>query len=185
MKFLKYAIATTLFVVAAAANEMSAKGKMAPRVYMYGFSASFNDSIVFFTDVVTLDSAWMDTKTKFLLGRNNYAMQLKNYLAEKKSMPNRTCVVMFGTKRNKVEEDFMKMKRLYTEKAKKGYDVRNVPSTDFTFTPIDMSEEEEAKTERAEKTKKAKKNKRPDMKGKKPDGGMMPPPGNGQMPPQM
>lgn len=142
MKPLNYAIAATSLFLALAATNVAAKGKMMPKVYMYGFSASFNDSIVYFTDVVEVDSAWLDTKTDFLLGRERYSLQLKNYLSGSLGQPNRTCIVMFNTNRNKVEEDYTKMRKLYSDKTKNLYDVRNIASTDFTFHPVDISEEE-------------------------------------------
>lgn len=56
--------------------QTTAKGKMEPR-YVFGFSASFADSTVYFTDIQKLDSTWIDTKSKFLLGREQYSSQLK------------------------------------------------------------------------------------------------------------
>ena len=69
----------------------SAKKVITPKVYMYGFAASFNDSIVHFTDIQTLDSVWIDSKTGFLLGRENYSFQLRDYLGSQQ-MPQRTCI---------------------------------------------------------------------------------------------
>ena len=177
MKSLKYAVCAAIVALTLAAVEVQGKAKMVPKLYVYGFSASFSDSIVYFTDVQEVDSAWMDTKTEFLLGRDNYSLQLKNYLAQVMAMPNRTCVVMFGKKKNKVEKYYLKLKKQYTSaKSRAKYDVRNVNSTDFRFKGIDMSFIIEAD----EDTKKAEKPAAPDRK--KPGRGEMPP--NGQpMPP--
>ena len=76
-------------------TEISAKGKIVPEMYIFGFSASFKDSVVYFTEINKIDSAWIDSKTGFLLGRDNYAYQLKNYLTQDKNNPNRTCIVIF------------------------------------------------------------------------------------------
>lgn len=157
----------------ALAATAAGKGKMMPRVYMYGFSASFTDSTVYFTNVQAVDSVWIDTKTNFLLGRENYSIQLKDMLASKMGAPNRTCIVMFSTKRNKVEKDFVKMRRKYTEKAKNHYDVRYIADTDFRFKPIDMSYEEAKPEEKAEQPK-APQGEKPGMNGGRPPQG--PPP---------
>ena len=53
-------------------------GKQA--VYLYGFAASFNDSIVYFTDLQTIAQAEID-KHNFLYGREEYSNQLRDYLA--------------------------------------------------------------------------------------------------------
>lgn len=181
MKSTRHAIIAAALLMALAITGASAKGKMVPKVYMYGFSASFNDSIAYFTDVVEVDSAWMDTKTDFLLGRDSYSQQLKSYLSQTMGQPNRTCIVMFGTKRSKVEEDYTKMKKLYTEKAKNQYDVRNIASTDFTFSPVNMSEVE-MDEEQTEQPKEEKQKPRP---GDRPKPGDSPEPGQGAPMPRM
>lgn len=181
MKSARHAIMAAAALAALAATGASAKGTMVPKVYMYGFAASFNDSTAYFTDVVEVDSAWMDTKTDFLLGRDSYAQQLKSYLSQTLGQPNRTCIVMFSTKRSKLEEDYTKMRKLYTEKANNQYDVRNIASTDFTFAPVSMSEAE-TEEEQAEKPEKEDKKPRP---GDRPKPGDRPGPGQGAPTPRM
>ncbi len=177
MKSLKYAVCAAIMTLALSAVEVQGKAKMVPRLYVFGFSASFTDSIVYFTNVQPVDSAWMDTKTDFLLGRDNYSLQLKNYLAQNMSMPNRTCVVFFGKNRNKVEKDFLKLKKQYTSaKSRAKYDVRHLNSNDFKFKAIDMSfiieaDEEAEEQEKTEKTKR----KRPEGVGMQSGNGGMPP----------
>lgn len=143
MRFIKYVMIAFVLVFAFTTTEMSAKKKMVPSVYMFGFSASFADSTVYFTDMQQVDSAWIDSKTKFLLGRDNYALQLKNYFANSLKMKNRTCVVIFGIKRKDAEKKYNKMKRIYTVKAKNKYDVKYLNASDFKFNCIDMSVEGE------------------------------------------
>ena len=94
-----------------------------------------------FTDVQKVDSAWIDTKTKFLLGRDNYSYQLKNFLAGKRQEQNRTCLVMYGLTKKEAEKKYLKMKKLYTEKSRGMFDVRYINEADFKFMPIDMSYE--------------------------------------------
>lgn len=177
MKPIKYAVCAAIMALALTNTQVQGKAKMVPRLYMFGISASFTDSVVYFTDVQPVDSAWMDTKTDFLLGRDNYSLQLKNHLSQHLSMPNRTCIVFFGKNRSAVEKDYLKLKKQYTAaNSRTKYDVRNINSADFRFKGIDMSFIIEAD----EDTKKAEKPAAPDRK--KPGRGEMPP--NGQpMPP--
>ena len=56
------AIAATLLI----AVSMQAKDEM-KRIYIFGFASSFNDSIVCFTDVQAVDSAWLNSKNHFLV----------------------------------------------------------------------------------------------------------------------
>lgn len=139
MKPLKYIFIAAVLVSAFAVTGISAKNKMVPRMYMFGFSASFTDSIVYFTNVQDVDNAWIESKGKFLLGRDNYSYQLRNYLADVHKMPNRTCVVIYALTKKKAEEKFIKMKRKYTVKAKTPYDVRYINDSDFRFNAIDMT----------------------------------------------
>lgn len=141
MRLLRYVLGALLIATFFVAEEASAKGKVVPNIYIFGFSASFSDSIVYFTDVQKVDSAWIDTKSKFLLGRENYSYQLKNYLANKLNQKNRTCLVMYGRSRKEAEDKYLKMKKIYVDKGKGLYDVRYIREAEFKFLPIDMSYE--------------------------------------------
>ena len=74
-------MAAAIMLVGGMSLGASAKVKCVPKVYAIGFAASFNDSIVYFTDIQEIDSAWINDKNKFLIGRDNYSYQLKNYFA--------------------------------------------------------------------------------------------------------
>ena len=139
MKILKY-ILFSLLIAVAIPTEMQAKRMKAPKMYMFGFSASFQDSIVYMTDVQEVEGAWYDTKTKFLMGRQHYSYQLKDFLANNKEQPNRVCVVMYALTRKEAEKKFIKLRKEYTIKAKGKYDVRYLTTADFQFQPVDMSE---------------------------------------------
>ena len=95
MKSVKFLFLAAALMALSAAPEASAKRKMLPKTYMFGFSASFRDSTVYFTNVQAVDSVWVETKGDMLLGRNVYSYQLKNYM-NGLGMPHRTCVVMFA-----------------------------------------------------------------------------------------
>ena len=153
-------VVVILLTTLCGATDANAKSKMMPKMYLFGFSASFKNSVVYFTDIQEVDSAWMDTKTKFLLGRDMYSSQLKDYLGQSIQDPHRTCVVMFATSREKAEKKYMKLKKTYTVKAKSkdGYDVKHLGINEFRFKPVDMSPDvEESPKEIKKKEKKEKK----------------------------
>ncbi len=140
-------------------QHVQAKNEIAPQMYMFGFAASFNDTIVHFTEIQQVDSTWINQK-KFLLGRDNYSYQLRDYLANKLRMPNRTCIVVFNQNKKKLEKKYLKMKRKYTDLKANGFDVRNISTQDFHFRPINMSVEvEEPAIQKPEKKKDKKKEK--------------------------
>ncbi|MBQ2179961.1 MAG: hypothetical protein II450_06110 [Prevotella sp.] len=139
MKIFKY-ILLALLLAGALPQEMEAKRIKVPKMFMFGFSASFQDSIIYMTDVQEVEGAWYETKSKFLLGRQHYSYQLKDFLANTRQQPNRVCVVMFALTRKEAEKKFIKLRKEYTVKAKGKYDVRYLTTTDFKFQPVDMSE---------------------------------------------
>ena len=64
-------------------------------VYIAGVSASFTDSLVYFTNVQYVDSASLGEKG-LLDGRAQYSIQLKEYLESKENGKNRTCFIYFN-----------------------------------------------------------------------------------------
>ena len=164
MKLYKYVIAAAFFLAAIIPATTTAKGVVAQKVYMFGFAASFNDTIVHFTEIQPLDSAWIDSKTNFLLGRNQYSNALRSYLTEQ-GLPHRTCIIISDEKLNKLQKRYVKMKKLYegNKKQKNHNDIRTIAAADFQFKPLDknwfVSEEEEAEVQKPKKEKKSKKNK--------------------------
>ena len=134
MKSIRYIL---LLVVALTALGASAKPIKTNRVYMFGFSASFKDSVIYVTDIQNVPGTWVESKNKFLLLRDEYSRQMKDYLEEKLQQEKRVCVVFYYLKKKKAEKEFLKLMKKY----KKGYEVRYVNEKDFKFEAIDMTEQ--------------------------------------------
>ena len=135
MKLMKYIILSALLLAAMA---IDAKPLKTNSLYMFGFSASFKDSVVYVTDIQQVEGAWIDHKTKFLLGRDQYSIQLKEYLEQSLQQQGRICMVIFATKKKEAEKKYLKLMKKYT----KGYDVRYLNAPEFKFMAIDMGEEQ-------------------------------------------
>ena len=134
MKLYKNVIAAlTLLVVASSFVGVSAKIVCVPKLYAFGFSASFNDSIVYFNDIQEIDSAWINDKTDFLVSRDNYSYQLKNYFTNI-GQEHRTCVISFALKRKDIEKKYKKMKGKYVKAGK--FSIKTLGKNDFQFTTI-------------------------------------------------
>ena len=93
-----------LAIVALTVLPTEAKPLKTNQVYMFGFSASFKDSVVYVTDIQNVEGAWIETKTKFLMERENYSYQLKSYLEDTKQQSNRICMVFFELSKKKAEK---------------------------------------------------------------------------------
>ena len=129
---------TLLFILAAlvATTTLYAAGKKT-RVYVYGFAAAFNDSLVYFTDIQTLDSATIASKSGFLYGRDNYSYQLRDYL-KGHGCATPTCITTFSVKRKDIEKKYVSLKKKY---ANGKYIVKHVTPSEFAYTVISPDED--------------------------------------------
>ena len=121
--------------------------------YAFGVSASFKDSIVYVTHIQNVDSLFMNKKTGFILGRENYSGQLKQYVENKYQSKHRTCVFIYELKKKNLEKKYAKMMAKYQ---KNKLLIKTIDDSDFTFTPVDMSEAIEQPEAPAKKEKKKK-----------------------------
>ncbi len=102
-------------------------------IFVYGFAASFNDSTVYFTDIQQVDSAYIDSKTKFLYSRENYSYQLRDYL-DNVGFKNATCTTSFSTTRKEAEKKYLALRKKYLEGGR--YNINYLKEQDFRFQAI-------------------------------------------------
>lgn len=126
MKFVK--IVASLFIVLAVCTASTMEKKKG--MYMVGVSASFTDSLIYFTDIQFLDSVELN-KDELLPMRGQYSDQLDSYLEQVKGMENRTCFIYFDEKKDKVEKTIKKMKEKYQ---KDGKSILRDLGADFKFS---------------------------------------------------
>ena len=100
-------------------------------VYAFGISASFTDTVVYFTDIQILDSAKV-SKEGFLAHRELYSYQLKNYLEDNQLQQNSTCMIYFSENRKKLEKEATKILNKY--KKNNRMTVSRIDSDKFRFT---------------------------------------------------
>lgn len=128
MKLIK--VLVPLFFVMVVCSAFSLKDK-SKGMYIVGVSASFSDSLVYFTDIQFLEGVKLDKKTKLLPSRSQYSEQLDEYMEQLKGMNNRTCFIYFNTNKSKLEKTVKKMKEEYKEGGKSI--IRNVDA-EFKFS---------------------------------------------------
>ena len=100
-------------------------------VYAFGISASFTDTVVYFTDIQILDSAKV-SKEGFLSHRELYSYQLKNYLEDNQLQQNSTCMIYFSENKKKLEKEATKILNKY--KKNNRMTVSQIDSDKFHFT---------------------------------------------------
>lgn len=142
------------------------------KAYVFGFASSFNDSTVYFTDIQEVDSAWFTSKHHFLVSRENYSYQLRDYLTSIGEQ-HRTCMVEYNTDPKKLEKAWNKLYIRYAHNQKKKnnqkqkselppFQIKNLNREQFQFqavAPMDEATEIEEPVKKV-KTKKAQKKQR-------------------------
>lgn len=132
--FRKHVFLVIAFFVAINVQTVSAKLKNTP-IYIYGFAASFNDSIVYFTEIQEIADASIDIKNKFLYGRDAYSYQLKTYLQNiGREYP--TCITAFATSKKAIEKKYLKMRKKYINKG--SHNIQYIKASDFKYTKINI-----------------------------------------------
>lgn len=109
------------------------------KLYVYGFAATFNDSTVYFTNIEEIDTAWVDTKSKFLYSRDNYSYQFRDYL-KSQGVGHPTCITGYATSRKVAEKKYTSLKRRYTSKG--NYNIKYVTESEFRYNSISPDESE-------------------------------------------
>ena len=113
-----------------APKEKKDKADEMKRVYLYGVSIDFNDSLVYMTDVQYLDSVRI-LKDGSLQNYANYSQQLKIFLEGSLAEKNQTCAVIYSDNKKKLEKRYVKMRKRY--QADKNTALMKVGSAAFAF----------------------------------------------------
>lgn len=111
-----FKLIVSLFLVFALCSAFTMKNNK-EGVYIAGVSASFSDSLVYFTEVLFVDSVQLD-KHDFLPERYQYSTQLTDYIEAKYGLPNRTSFVLFNYDKAKLEKTIKKLKEKYQKGGK-------------------------------------------------------------------
>lgn len=129
---MKYVITlfTAAFIVMVFSAFTMKKDKDEKPVYAFGVAASFNDTVVYFTEMQPLDSVKLN-KQGFLPQRELYSYQLKNYLEYDLGSPNYTCMIYFSNSKSKLEKTLTKVKNKYTKN--KEIELVTIDSEAFRF----------------------------------------------------
>lgn len=137
MRIIKCLIATAMLL--GVVIQVSAKDKEVSKVYMFGFAASFNDSTIYITDIQEIKGAYVAERTKFLVNRDEYSYQLRNYLqGQGNAFP--TCITSYAYDRKTIEKKFAKIKKRYIDKNKGRYIIVNISKEQFTYQPVSSDE---------------------------------------------
>lgn len=134
MKYVKILFAVVLVFTLCSAFSLKKKESLKP-VYAFGVSASFSDTVVYYTNIQIIDSVHLD-KNHFLPNRELYSYQLKNYLEYDLNQPNRTCMIYFSENKKKLDKELIKVVGKY--KKNKSIELILIPADSFKFIKPDI-----------------------------------------------
>ena len=129
MKYVKILFAIALVFTMCSA--FSLKKDHSKPVYAFGISASFTDTVVYFTEIQILDSVSL-SKEGFLAHRELYSYQLKNYLEDNLLQQNSTCMIYISENKSKLEKEATKILNKY--KKSRNMTVTRIEADKFRFT---------------------------------------------------
>lgn len=109
MKYVRMLMALAVVLTLCSAFTMKSKDKP---VYAFGIAASFNDSVVYYTDIQVLDSVSLG-KGGILPQRELYSYQLKNFVDYHKQKPDYTCMIYFSENKKKLQKEVLKVMGKY------------------------------------------------------------------------
>lgn len=128
MKYMRmFLVAVVAFTLCSAFTMKKDKEKP---VYVFGIAASFNDTIVYYTEVQLLDSVLLD-KDGFLPDREVYSYQLKNHIEYDLKKSNYTCMIYFSENKTKLGKEADKLKARYRKD--QGLSLQAIEPSAFTF----------------------------------------------------
>lgn len=130
------ALTALLFFCAA---DIAAKPKQT-KVYIFGVSINFTDSVTYLTDIQALEPAYIETKTGFLYDRSIYSQQLQIWVEYAKNQPNTTCSVFFSTNKAKLEKKYLKIRNKFNKD--QSTKIKSLDAGEFKFIPQEWTEHE-------------------------------------------
>lgn len=120
----------SLLLVFFLCSAFSLKGNKSKPLYVLGVSASFSDSLVFFTTIQQLEGVHLHNK--MLPERAQYSYQLKNHLESTQGLANRTCFVYFSHNRKSLQKTITKLENKYSKGGVVA--IRELGADSFEFT---------------------------------------------------
>ncbi|MCF0198361.1 MAG: hypothetical protein HUK02_03430 [Bacteroidaceae bacterium] len=118
----------------------AAKPRKIQRVYMFGVTQSFNDSVCFLTDLQAVDSVRLEPNG-FLTDRTLYMLQCGQFVASQMHINDATTAIFFSPKKATLEKKYLKVRRRFQRE--KGTNLVFLGTDQFRFKPETWTEETE------------------------------------------
>ena len=110
------------------------------KVYVFGISINFTDSVTYMTDIQILEPAYIETKTGFLYDRSIYSQQLQIWIEQAKKQPYTTCTIFFSENKSKLEKKYNKIRNKFRND--QSTTVKCLEPGEFKFNILEWTEHE-------------------------------------------
>jgi hypothetical protein len=110
------------------------------KVYVFGISINFTDSVTYMTDIQILEPAYIETKTGFLYDRSIYSQQLQIWIEQAKKQPYTTCTIFFSENKSKLEKKYNKIRNKFRKD--QSTTVKCLEPGEFKFNILEWTEHE-------------------------------------------
>lgn len=118
-------------VCAAAVITADAKRPAKP-IYAFGYANCLGDSTVYVSAIQPLEGARLTRKKSMLIGREQYAQQMEQYMRTTDGKPY-TCAIFFAKSRKKAEKQFLSLRRQCARQKEK---MVEISAGTFAFTAL-------------------------------------------------
>lgn len=126
--------AAAIFAATACMGQTKGSTQTKATVYVFGVGDSMRDSTVYITSVQCIPQANVQKRTKFLLDRPYFSLQLKNHFSRSLGDPNRLCIIYYFKSEKDALKKMMKARSAYLDEGKQ---VKPVSAEEFSFSPMD------------------------------------------------
>lgn len=123
------------------AKDKTPKQPQETGVYIFGFSASFTDSVLYFTPIQRIENVTLEKKTKFLPHCPDYSNQLQEYLEEKRGEKHRVCATYSAVTKKQIDKIYSKLQKMYANQPK--MKIIFLGENDFKYIKVEDEEAEE------------------------------------------
>lgn len=107
-------------------------------IYAFGYASCLGDTTCYISTIQVLDSASVNSKTKMLGNRAEYAHQMEMAL-RKIDGKHYTCALFFNTNKGKLEKKYLSIRKRCERDG--SLRLESLPEQDFQFAPISSPHE--------------------------------------------
>lgn len=140
MKLYKLLLLIAIFVTNSIVVEAKNDNAKLDTAYIFGFAIPLDGGTIYITDIQKLKVYHENNHSRFLIDRDDYAYQLRDYLTAttKEELP--TCVILFAYEEKDAIKKYLKLIKNYTNKKIETYPLIKLTPDKFKFKTVEINQ---------------------------------------------